>query len=226
MSDAHHGDPRVLATDLHVEATYRLTEALVASEKRMRRRIELLNEVVFETDSKGGLVFLNEAWRRVLGRVPEECLGHSLSEFVVADDLPLLSAALGGVGDSVPGLQPQFRMLRADSGVAWIELSVSPLADGGVVGALRDVTRERAARQEIAKLSLVASCTDNLVIITDNPGFAGVVDAPNPWSGPIDSKTVLESLSNGHVLLQKLQQAAPAWTYWMLHDREPVSELL
>ncbi|MFO1458923.1 MAG: ATP-binding protein [Verrucomicrobiota bacterium] len=170
MSDAHHGDPRVLATDLHVEATYRLTEALVASEKRMRRRIELLNEVVFETDSKGGLVFLNEAWRRVLGRVPEECLGHSLSEFVVADDLPLLSAALGGVGDSVPGLQPQFRMLRADSGVAWIELSVSPLADGGVVGALRDVTRERAARQEIAKLSLVASCTDNLVIITDREG--------------------------------------------------------
>ena len=38
----------VLATDLHIEATHRLTEALVLSEQRMRRRIDLLSEVVFE----------------------------------------------------------------------------------------------------------------------------------------------------------------------------------
>ncbi|MBL9172644.1 MAG: PAS domain S-box protein [Verrucomicrobiales bacterium] len=170
MPETHQSDPRVLATDLHVEATYRLTEALVESEKRMRRRIELLNEVVFETDATGALVFLNEAWRRALGRSPEECLGQCLSEFVLTDDLPLLSAAFRGGGESAPGLRPSLRMRRADSGIAWMELSASPLADGGVVGALRDVTRERSARQEIAKLSLVASCTDNLVIITDREG--------------------------------------------------------
>ena len=170
MSESQHGDPRVLATDLHVEATYRLTEALVESEKRMRRRIELLNEVVFETDAAGALVFLNDAWKRALGRSPEECLGRSLSEFVAAADLPLLTAALRGAGESVPGLRPTLRMLRADSEIAWMELSASPLADGGVVGAMRDVTRERAAHQEIAKLSLVASYTDNLVIITDREG--------------------------------------------------------
>ena len=45
-------DP-IPATDLHVEATYRLTEALVASENRMRRRVDLLSEVVFETGRSG-----------------------------------------------------------------------------------------------------------------------------------------------------------------------------
>ena len=49
-------DERSLTRDLHVEATYRLTEALVASENRMRRRIDLLSEVVFEADETGALV--------------------------------------------------------------------------------------------------------------------------------------------------------------------------
>jgi hypothetical protein len=56
-----NNDDALLATDLHVQATYRLTEALVESENRMRRRIELLSEIVFETDSAGILVFLNSA---------------------------------------------------------------------------------------------------------------------------------------------------------------------
>jgi len=51
-----------LAKDLHVQATYRLTEALVLSEQRMRQRIDLLSEVVFETDAQGRLLFLNKAW--------------------------------------------------------------------------------------------------------------------------------------------------------------------
>ena len=42
-----------LKHDLHVEATYRLTEALAAAENRIRRRVELLAEVVFETNGDG-----------------------------------------------------------------------------------------------------------------------------------------------------------------------------
>ena len=69
-----------LAKDLHVEATYRLTEALVLSEQRMRRRIDLLSEVVFETDSQGRLVFLNRAWHKTLGLPTSDCLGKALGE--------------------------------------------------------------------------------------------------------------------------------------------------
>ena len=54
MADAQNGPDASLTRDLHVEATYRLTEALVASENRMRRRVELLSDVVFETDANTG----------------------------------------------------------------------------------------------------------------------------------------------------------------------------
>ena len=60
-----------VANDLHVQATYLLTEALVASEKKMRRRVELLSEAVFETDADGRLIFFNKAWTDSLGY---ECL--------------------------------------------------------------------------------------------------------------------------------------------------------
>lgn len=162
-------DDALLATDLHVEATYRLTEALVEAENRMRRRIEFLSEVVFETDASGALIFLNAAWARTLGRSTGDCLGHTLCSFVAEADRDRCVAAMRTSTDR-DGIRSRIRFLRADGDVAWFELSASQLAGGGVVGALHDVTAEKLAQDELAKLSLVASYTDNLVIITDRDG--------------------------------------------------------
>jgi len=43
-------DGSELQRDLHVEATQRLSEALIEAENRTRRRVEMLSEAVFETD--------------------------------------------------------------------------------------------------------------------------------------------------------------------------------
>jgi PAS domain S-box-containing protein len=163
-------DDRGLATDLHVEATYRLTEALVEAEARMRRRIELLAEVVFETDSDGRFVFLNGAWDCALGYDGQDCLGRMVREFVVEDDWGVLSAALDSERISAPELRPVVRVVRADGAVSVMEMSIARLASGGVVGALHDVTVQHRAQAELAKLSLVASSTDNFVVITDRHG--------------------------------------------------------
>jgi len=82
MTGEHEETPS-LSTDLHVEATQRLTEALIEAENRSRRRIELLSEVVFETDGNERLVYLNNAWRSVVGVQPEACLGQRLDAFVI-----------------------------------------------------------------------------------------------------------------------------------------------
>jgi PAS domain-containing protein len=86
MSASPSGNEPVLATDLHVQATYRLTEALVAAESRAARRVAMLSEIVFETDASRGLVFLNDAWARVLGYPVAQCLGKALSDFVLVED--------------------------------------------------------------------------------------------------------------------------------------------
>ncbi len=161
-------DPRTLATDLHVEATYRLTEALVEAENQMRRRIELLQEVVFETNEQGILVFLNGAWRTLVGSDPALALGKPLEAFFPVDSRAALRERL--TPTSATPNRMLTRMDRPDGQSVWIALSAAPIRTGGTVGVIHDVTAEKTAQDELAKLSVVASKTDNMVIITDAKG--------------------------------------------------------
>ncbi len=174
MQAPDNNEQSLLNNDIHIQATYRLTEALVASEKKMRRRIELLSEIVFETTPDGCLTFLNPAWKTALDYEPGSSLGAPLASFVVEDDQPLLHQALHHFAvraDARTGQsRPEVRFRRRDGGVVWMELSVAARDEGGAVGILHNVTRQKAAQAELAKLSLVASFTDNLVIIADCEG--------------------------------------------------------
>ena len=161
-------DPRTLATDLHVEATYRLTEALVEAENQMRRRVELLREVVFETDEHGVLVFLNDAWRTLVGEPPAVALGRPLEDFFPTESRPALRELLLATCDT-PTRHP-IHLERADGRSLWVVLSAAPIRTGGTVGVIHDVTDLKTAQDELVKLSVVASSTDNMVIITDAKG--------------------------------------------------------
>ena len=134
-----------LAADLHVQATYRLTEALVASENKMRRRIELLTEIIFETDAGGKIIFLNQAWTVALGYPTAACVRRPLAEFVCSEDRKALEGIMAGKGPPRGGRRPRIRFLNSSGAIAWMEISASQLAEGGVVGALHDATKMKVA---------------------------------------------------------------------------------
>lgn len=138
------------------------------SESRMLRRFDLLSEVVFETDESGMLVFLNKAWTSTTGHLVEHCLGRRMCKFVVEED-GACCARIMVEGRAEDGTC--LRLRHADGGVIWMEISVTRMSDGGVVGALHNVTSRKQAEDELAKLSLVASDTDSLVIMTDRDGL-------------------------------------------------------
>ncbi len=166
-----------LAHDLHVSASTRLTEALVASEMRMRQRIDLLAEVVFEIDSTGNLVFLNRAWQAALGDDPKSMMGSALRGRVLADDQPQFDAMLTGAGP-VDAEVAEIRFLFADRSIVWMEMSVVCISAPGPfgatclghVGTLRDITDQKRNQDDLKRLSLVANFTDNFAIITDSHG--------------------------------------------------------
>jgi len=175
MTEAAETDQSSLATDLHVEATSRLMEALIESENRMRRRVELLADAVFETDADGLLVFLNSAWANVMGLPTEGCKGHPVVGYFPEDQ----QAAIRSVLEDRSG-HPQrhvARVDRPDGTAVWTVLTTAPITSGGVLGVLRDITKEKEYQDELTRLSVVASSTDNLVVITDN---RGLIDWVNP----------------------------------------------
>ena len=162
-------DERSLQTDLHIQASYRLTEALVASEKRMRRRIELISEVVFEIDGNGAFTFLNPAWNVILGYGVESSLHKRLLDFVVEEDRTRCQRQLENCGSILEGVC-EVRLLSQSGKHVSMELSTTPIEEGGWIGTLYNVTQRNEARAELARLSLVASYTDSLVVITDAKG--------------------------------------------------------
>ena len=216
MKETPDNSDDLVGTDIHVQATYRLTEALVASEARMKRRIDLLKEIVFETDTAGKLVFLNQAWGRALGYVPvDSCLNRPLQEFIVPEDWQRLNRVLSGERDDPTTGQRRLRLRRNDQTIAWMEILASRMTGGGNVGTLYDVTAVKESEDELRKLSLVASFTDNYVIIADREGRTEWVNQAFVWrtgytledmlgrkpgrvlQGPGTNRAVVDQISQG-----------------------------
>jgi len=169
MISSQQSDAPQPGTGLHVESSHRQSEALIEAENRMTRRIDLLPEIVFETDADGNLVFLNKAWNTTIGLPVDACLGHPLEDFVPAEYHDACRSLMKESSHAEGG-RATIRVRHADGGLLWMEMSVSRLQGHGVVGALHDVTVRKTLDDKLAKLSLVASFTDNPVIITDHLG--------------------------------------------------------
>ena len=155
------------AEALHTESTNRLIEALIDSEQRMRRRIELLSDAVFETDAGGRLVFVSQAWTLITGTQVETSLGRQLADFFQADDRDKVRAA---IDDAAAPTRVRARIDRPDHTV-WVVVVTAPMEGGGKVGVLQDVTQTVASQEELLMLSIVASSTDNFVVISDSRGL-------------------------------------------------------
>jgi PAS domain S-box-containing protein len=69
-------------------------EALVQSEARYRQLIASAPDGIFIVDEQAGVLDVNEAGERLLGRSRNDIVGHSLMEFVPAERLPFARAYL------------------------------------------------------------------------------------------------------------------------------------
>ena len=175
MNQPSDVNDRLLATDLHVEATSRLMEALVESENRMRRRVELLADAVIETDSELTLVFVNTAWEALTGLTPTESIGRSAADVFPEDcreDLVRVLTDRTGAHQIL-----RTRIAHREGGSAHVIVTTSPINSGGVVAVVRDISREVAYQEELARLSVVASSTSSLVVISDPAGCIEWVNA-------------------------------------------------
>ena len=175
MNELPGVNERLLATDLHVEATSRLMEALVESENRMRRRVELLADAVIETDAAQSLVFVNAAWEALTGLTPDESLGRDASTIFAEDCRADMRRVLSD--RSGPHQELVTRIDHTEGRAVHVMVTTSPIPNGGVVAVVRDITRETEYQAELGKLSAVASSTSSLVVITDP---VGLIEWVNP----------------------------------------------
>jgi PAS domain S-box-containing protein len=146
------------SSELQLQIQHRLVHELAASEKRYRELVEHLREAIFECDSTGRLIFVNQAWVEILGYPISESVGHSLTEFIDEEDCEgALASMIAGEGR--PMREPRELRFRHKNGdVVWLELSARTVDDGveqgavnRIVGSLYNVNDRKRAREELQK---------------------------------------------------------------------------
>jgi PAS domain S-box-containing protein len=146
------------SSELQLQIYHRLVDELAASERRYRELVEHLREVVFECDSGGRLIFLNQAWVEILGHPIKESIGHSIAEFIDGEDRDAGIASIMS-REGRPAREPRELRFRHQNGdVVWLELSARRLEEGielsaveRIVGSLYNINDRKRAREELQK---------------------------------------------------------------------------
>jgi PAS domain S-box-containing protein len=138
----------------------RALEALRESERRFRELAANVNEVFFLTDpTMGGCLYVSPAYEQIWGRSCES-LYHDLStweESIHPQDRERVAAHLRNAVES-GAYECEYRIIRADGAVRWIQARAGPIRDeSGAVyrmaGVAADVTERREAVLEVRRLT-------------------------------------------------------------------------
>ncbi|WP_370304964.1 PAS domain S-box protein [Sinimarinibacterium flocculans] len=165
------------SAELQLQIQHRLVEQLSQQERQYRELVELLEEIVFQCDGRGRLQFTNPSWLVKLGHGSADTLGRSLVDFAADDgSRERIASAFGSPTGGGPRDGHEVALVTADDERRHFVLRVHR-RDGGWAGSLFDITERRRVElalrrqeQEAQRLSVVASRTDNLVVITDPQG--------------------------------------------------------
>lgn len=165
------------ATDMTAEARAR---------EEASQTLEQAIDGVVKIDEHNIVTFFNGAAEALWGYPRSEVLGQNVKMLVPADlqashDSLVDKNRETGV-DKIVGTAREVPVFRKDGSRVWGQLSLAKVLIEDKItytAFVKDITQERAQREQIKTLSLVANETDNSVVITDanghieyvNPGF-------------------------------------------------------
>jgi diguanylate cyclase (GGDEF)-like protein/PAS domain S-box-containing protein len=153
------------------EARYRLIDANIG-------------DIVILLDRDRNLYFVSMSVKAVLGFRPDDVLGRRYLDLLHPEDLDLVRLAVSMLRASSAGHRVEFRAVRADGSVVWLEAHFRPTdhndpRSGEIVGALRDITRRKAIENEVEALnSRLAELarTDGLTGLPNRRSLDGFID--------------------------------------------------
>ncbi len=202
--------------ELHAQVQHRLIEELGATERRLRRLLEILPEVAVQCDERGEITFLNAAWHSLLGYEVEDSKGELLTAFILEEDRD------SWPGFPIPGEADREVLLRfqAMAGDArWFRAALRTTAEGERTGLLHDVTyrvelehqlRQSQKMEAVGRLAGgVAHDFNNLLTVIIGT-CEGLLSSPpqEEHTRRVEVETVLQAADRATMLTRQLLAAA------------------
>ncbi|MEP7218708.1 MAG: PAS domain S-box protein [Bacteroidota bacterium] len=149
---------------------------LLESEARFRLLAENSTDIIGRYSPDGNCLYLSPSCRSLLGYDPEELIGRRMEFGIHPADASHVAEISGMVGGATDVTTSCFRFLKKDGDYIWLETTMHAIRDAEsgemmeVHTASRDITARKRDEEELQLLSLVASKTDNAVLITNRLG--------------------------------------------------------
>ena len=143
--------------DLVTAESQRLQLSLQSSEARFRLLAEVSRDIIVLTDLSDERQYVSPAVAELLGWTPEELVGGNYREIVHPDDQHLLGNVLEECRIGMPAKILTYRCKKKDGSYLWMEANLrlyrNPETNEpiGYVNVVRDISRRKAAEEELQK---------------------------------------------------------------------------
>ncbi|MFW9832370.1 MAG: PAS domain S-box protein [Candidatus Thorarchaeota archaeon] len=157
------------------------TDTLRMTQESYSQLLALLPEGVGITNLNEDLLFVNDAFAKMLGYKKDELTGLNLFNLVSKDEIETLR---GETAERISGVSSAYEltMKRKDGKPILVRVSAVPRKDktGKVIGTIAvviDITKAKETEQQLRKLSMAVEQSPTSVVITD---AEGTIEYVNP----------------------------------------------
>jgi PAS domain S-box-containing protein len=158
-------------------------ETDITQSKETQEELQKLSLVASKTDNAiiitnkyGAIEWVNDSFTRLSGYTLEEVLGRKPGAFLQGPGTnPETVRAIRNALNSKQGVRVEILNYTKNGDSYWLDLNISPVFNergelDKYISIQQNITERKKVEQEILQLSLVASKTDNAIIITDRFG--------------------------------------------------------
>ncbi|MDZ7719070.1 MAG: PAS domain S-box protein [Balneolaceae bacterium] len=150
-------------------------EKLALSESKYKAIVQDGAELIAILDEEGVYNYVSPNTLEVMGIPPDEFIGENVFPYLHDDDRERIEKLLGTLDKGERKQIKPYRFKLKDYKEFWIETTVTNLLDNpsinGYLANSRNVTEQIEREHKLKELSLVASKSTDIVIITDEEGY-------------------------------------------------------
>ncbi|MGM5473378.1 ATP-binding protein [Bacillus pumilus] len=140
----------ILVSDLNTreKEAHELTE-------RLNRITDNLQEIVFETNEKGEIIFLNQAWTQMTGYDIDECLGTMYNQYFDQEER-VVQHLLSVIKEHKDAGRVELQLLHKEGKKVWGDVHYKLYFDEhhqftGGIGTVADITKQKQAKLELER---------------------------------------------------------------------------
>jgi len=170
----YDGQPAVQGMFLDVNESKKAAEILYESEQRYRELANCLPDIVFETDLKGQLEFVNERASEISGYSLEEIeRGVNIFQFIVPEDRDRVTKSIQRLLSGGSYVPAEYKFVRKDGTTFPALITATPRISGnkmtGLRGVVIDITERKKAEESLKeseeKFRTLSEQSPNMIFI-------------------------------------------------------------